>query len=143
MSATVMINDEWLWSLNRLIPNDPVVGRQVLEQIREQLEAQQWDEREIFGVRLAVDEALVNAMKHGNRQDAGKQVGVVCKLSAKRLWIRIADEGPGFTPEAVPDCTEPENLERPCGRGIMLMRSFMSRVEYNPQGNAVEMEKQR
>ena len=138
-----MINDEWIWSLNRLIPNDPVVARQVLEQIREQLEAQHWDERDIFGVRLAVDEALVNAMKHGNRQDAGKQVGVACKLSETRLWIRIADEGPGFCPESVPDCTEPENLERPCGRGIMLMRNFMSRVEYNTRGNAVEMEKQR
>ena len=52
-------------------------------------------------------------------------------------------EGHGFDPEAVPDPTAPENLELPCGRGLMLMRSFMSRVEFNGRGNQVTMEKER
>ena len=57
--------------------------------------------------------------------------------------IRIADEGAGFNPQCVADCTADENLETPNGRGIMLMRNFMSRVEYNASGNCVTMEKLR
>jgi serine/threonine-protein kinase RsbW len=57
--------------------------------------------------------------------------------------VEIADEGSGFNPEQVPDPTDPENLECPSGRGIMLMRSYMNRVEYNAAGNKVVMEKHR
>ncbi len=59
------------------------------------------------------------------------------------MLIEIEDEGTGFTPEEVPDPTSIENLEKPCGRGIMLMRAFMSRIEYNDQGNRVILEKVR
>ncbi|MGC3970693.1 MAG: ATP-binding protein [Pirellulales bacterium] len=57
--------------------------------------------------------------------------------------MQVRDEGPGFKLEEVPDCTEDENLEKCSGRGIMLMRNFMSHVEYNDSGNMVTMEKQR
>ena len=68
---------------------------------------------------------------------------VVCRLSYEYLQIDIADEGPGFVPEDVPDPTEPDNLEKPGGRGIMLMRQYMTNVEYNDLGNAVTMFKRR
>ena len=64
-------------------------------------------------------------------------------MSPERLWIQIRDEGAGFNPEEVPDPTDPDHLEIPSGRGIMLMRAFMTRVEYNDLGNCVVMEKQR
>ena len=59
------------------------------------------------------------------------------------VWIEVVDQGPGFDPDMVPDPTCDENLEKPCGRGILLMRSYMSQVEFNSQGNCVTMEKLR
>ncbi len=68
---------------------------------------------------------------------------MICTSSAKKIRIQITDQGPGFNPEAVPDCTDDDHLDVPNGRGIMLMRNFMSLVEYNDTGNVVTMEKLR
>ena len=133
----------WTWIAEKVIPSETGAGKQVLDDLLANLEAHQWQPHDIFGIHLAMEEALVNAIRHGNRNDATKHVHVCCKLSTQRLWIRIVDEGPGFNPEMVADCTDIENLDVPSGRGIMLMRSFMSRVEYNERGNGVEMEKER
>lgn len=115
----------------------------MLEAILGRLASQQWSEHDVYSVRLALDEAIVNAIKHGNRHDENKQVRIACRLSGRGLWVEIADEGCGFNPDNVPDCTCDENLEVPSGRGLMLMRCFMSRVEFNEQGNCVQMEKHR
>jgi serine/threonine-protein kinase RsbW len=100
-------------------------------------------QEDLFGVHLAVEEAVVNAIRHGNKLDAAKRVRLLCKICDHRLRIEVADEGPGFDPAKVPDPTENENLEVPSGRGIMLMRNFMHFVEYNAVGNRVVMEKHR
>ena len=136
-----MTQQAWAWSFEQQIPSQHGAGRPVIDQVLEHLETHRWGEHEMFGVRLALEEAIVNAIKHGNGLDESKQVHVVCRGSDQRLWAQIRDEGPGFEPCEVPDCTAEENLERPCGRGIMLMRNFMSRVSYNESGNCVEMEK--
>jgi serine/threonine-protein kinase RsbW len=138
-----MSNEHWTWSIERVIPSQTGAGKALLDEVLQRLEQCGWIQHDIFGVHLAMEEALVNAIKHGNRQDATKQVSVVCKLSPERVFIEISDEGPGFNPGAVADPTDLENLEVPSGRGIMLMRSFMSRVQYNERGNCVVMEKQR
>jgi serine/threonine-protein kinase RsbW len=138
-----MSDDSWTWCTERAIPSETGAGKSFLDELLVNLEAHQWVQHDIFGIHLAMEEALVNAIKHGNRHDVNKRVHICCKLSTQRLWIRIADEGPGFNPESVADCTDLDNLDVPSGRGIMLMRSFMSRVEYNDRGNCVEMEKQR
>lgn len=138
-----MQNAHWIWSTNQRIPSERGAGQDIAEEILAALREAEWDEKDIFGVRLSLEEALVNAIIHGNRLDNQKSVTVDCKMSTEKLWIEITDEGPGFHPEEVPDPTAPENLERPCGRGIMLMRNFMSFVEYSPRGNRVTMEKQR
>jgi serine/threonine-protein kinase RsbW len=70
-------------------------------------------------------------------------VHVECEVSADRVRVAITDEGPGFDPASVPDCTAEERLEAPSGRGVMLMRSFMTSIEYNAAGNAVVLEKVR
>ena len=72
-----------------------------------------------------------------------RRVAIVCRIGANLVHIEIEDQGPGFRPEDVPDPTDEENLENSSGRGIVLMRSFMSHVEYNDVGNRVIMEKQR
>lgn len=84
-----------------------------------------------------------NLRAHGNGLDPSKHVRLKCLVSSDVFRIEIEDQGTGFQISEVPDPTADENLERPCGRGIMLMKSFMNTVEYNAVGNCVFMEKLR
>jgi serine/threonine-protein kinase RsbW len=126
-----------------VIPSDTALGQEIQERIVSRLEQLEFPPRDVFGVRLALEEALVNAIKHGNGMDPSKSVRIQWRIDANSVCVEIEDEGPGFTPEDVPDPTAEENLERPCGRGIMLMKSFMSRVEFSGRGNRVLLEKRR
>lgn len=123
------------------IASDTAKGREVQERIVGGMEAIGFSPRDVFGVRLALEEALVNAIKHGNRMDPDKSVHVDWWLSEEHVRIEILDEGDGFDISDVPDPTDDENLDKPGGRGIMLMRSFMTLVEYNESGNLLTMEK--
>ena len=123
------------------IPSDHAEARRVQEEIETQLQARRASEQEVFSVRLALEEALVNAIKHGNQMDRTKQVHISYRFLPDRFEIRITDEGGGFDPSDVPDPTAVENLERPCGRGLMLMRHYMTEVDYNDRGNSVFMVK--
>ncbi|HAB13976.1 MAG TPA: ATP-binding protein [Planctomycetaceae bacterium] len=125
------------------IPSETSHGRQVQERIMGLLETRSYPDRDLFGVRLALEEAIVNAIKHGNGMDPSKEVRINCSFDDDRVTIVIEDEGPGFDVTSVPDPTSEENLDKPGGRGIMLMRSFMSRVEYNDSGNRLLLEKVR
>jgi len=138
-----MSDQSSIWSKEETFLSETGAGKRLLDEVLAQLEAQQWPQRDIFGAHMALEEALVNAIKHGNCCDASKKVHVTCTLWTDCLRIVIQDEGKGFDPNHVPDPTDPDNLELPCGRGLMLMRSFMSKVEYNKVGNCVVMEKQR
>lgn len=94
-----------------------------------------------FALRLAIEEAIINAFKHGHAAlDAQTPIHVHFEVNPRRIFVAIEDQGPGFTPENVPDPTLDENLERPSGRGLILMRAYMTRVDYNDRGNRVEME---
>lgn len=123
------------------LPSDTSETRRLQETIIAQLLALGVSEAEAFSIRLALEEALVNAVKHGNQMDRSKKVRVCYRLLTDRFEAQITDEGDGFDPEDVPDPTAVENLERPCGRGLMLMRYYMTRVEYNERGNSVSMVK--
>lgn len=125
------------------IPSDTAAGQEVQERIIASLEGLNYPPRDVFGVRLALEEALVNAIKHGNRMDPNKTVLVGCQIGEELVRIEIEDQGAGFKPEDVPDPTDDDNLERPCGRGIMLMKAFLDVVLYNEVGNKVVLEKQR
>jgi serine/threonine-protein kinase RsbW len=102
-----------------------------------------YDEDHRFAVRLALEEALVNAMKHGNKMDPSRCVRVEYRVLPAQVEIRVADEGEGFDPGRVPDPTCDENLAKPCGRGIMLMRCYMDEVAYAGNGREVHMVKYR
>lgn len=123
------------------IPSDLGEARQIQAEIEAALTAASFGERDVFAVKLALEEALVNAIKHGNRLDPAKRVHVRYSVTSDRIDIHILDEGAGFKPEDVPDPTAPENLERPCGRGLLLMRHYMNHVEYTDSGRAVTMSK--
>jgi serine/threonine-protein kinase RsbW len=92
-----------------------------------------------FGVRLALEEAIVNGLRHGNGGDPRKRVRVGYRVDAEALLAEVEDEGPGFDRDAVPDPTRLENLERPGGRGLLLMHSFMTWVRYHGRGNRVSL----
>src|SRR3954453_4487180 len=113
------------------IASDLAEARRVQEEIASALQASAYTEHDIFSIKLALEEALVNAIKHGNQMDPDKRVFVTYHVCRERFEIRITDEGEGFNPEDVPDPTAIENLERPCGRGLLLMRGFMTEVEYH------------
>lgn len=125
------------------IPSDLAEARRVQELIEGALQASAYSEHDIFSIKLALEEALVNAIKHGNQMDPDKRVYVCYRVTPGRFDVRITDEGDGFRPEDVPDPTAIENLERPCGRGLLLMRGFMTEVEYHGRGNVVSMAKVR
>lgn len=138
-----MCSNHWTWQCDRVISSETAAGQRVLEQVVDKLQQCQWPRHDVFSVQLAVEEALVNAVKHGNRFAPDKRVHVHCRMSPELLQIEITDEGAGFDPATLPDPTDEDHILVPSGRGVMLMRSFMSRVEYNRSGNSVLMEKQR
>ena len=95
----------------------------------------------LFDIRLCLEEALINAMKYGNGQDPTKTVLLVAESDKESVKISVEDQGPGFKPEAIRDCTEEENRLKGSGRGVHLMRKLMDKVEYNAKGNRVLMVK--
>jgi len=123
------------------IRSDPAEARRLQEEIEQTLHARSTGDHDVFSIRLALEEALVNAIKHGNQMDRAKKILICYRFLADRLEIQITDEGAGFDPADVPDPTAVENLERPCGRGLMLMRHYMTEVVYNNRGNSVSMTK--
>jgi serine/threonine-protein kinase RsbW len=131
----------WSWTTERKLVSRSASRHRAIRDVVRQLEHHGWPPEDIFGVRLALEEALVNAVMHGNRSDASKHVHFSCQLAADRVRLEIRDEGAGFNPGGVPDCTDDAHLQLPNGRGLMLMRAYMSRVEYNDVGNCVVMEK--
>ena len=135
------MSGHWNWSSQLRIPSDTSATSGAIEPLLERLQKEDWNDRDVFGVHLAVEEALVNAIKHGNHEDADKVVEIQYRTTPGCVQIEIADQGPGFDPSIIPDPTTAEHVDQPNGRGIMLMRSFMSRVEFNSCGNRVLLEK--
>ena len=95
--------------------------------------------RDIFAVTLALHEAVANAVRHGNRGDPAKHVQVSYLVRPNEVALEVQDDGRGFDPDQVPDPLTAENVGRPCGRGLFLMRSYMDLVCFNRAGNRVTM----
>lgn len=130
-------------SVEYVIPSDLNEARTVQEMIENQLRQCDYEDKEIFGIRLALEEAIVNAIKHGNQMDGAKKVYVRFRVLPDRFDVGITDEGPGYDPGDVPDPLADENLERPSGRGLFLMKHYMTEVTVHPPGNRLTMSKLR
>jgi len=113
------------------------IGRQLLAEAT----SYGFDEDQLFAIHLAVEEAFLNAVKHGNRCDAQKKVTVEYVVTPEKFEISITDQGSGFDPDALPDPRRDENLYKSCGRGVLIIRSYMDVVEYNGTGNSIHMVK--
>jgi len=95
---------------------------------------------DIYGnIMIAITEAVNNAIKHGNRSDSSKNVSLSLSLDDSLIKFRVEDEGQGFDYENLPDPTAPENLEKPGGRGIFLMKHLSDEVEFKEGGRIVEL----
>ena len=123
------------------IPSNFNAGFAVQKQILDAAEKHGFKEQCLFAIKIAVEEALVNAIKHGNKLDPAKRVIIEASISPKQAAISIEDEGPGFDRAAVPDPLSDENLEKPSGRGILLIESYMSAVSWSHGGRRVHMVK--
>ncbi|MBC7785470.1 MAG: ATP-binding protein [Burkholderiales bacterium] len=126
-------------SLKFVIPSDPSRGREVQARILDEVAKNKFNSDSIFAIKLALEEALVNAIKHGNKLDPNKQVFIEAVVSPRQLELTIEDQGPGFDRTCVPDPTAPENLEKCSGRGILLIESYMTTVEWSNNGRRVHM----
>jgi len=95
---------------------------------------------DIYGnIMIAVTEAVNNAIKHGNKSDATKNVSLSLNLEETLIKFQIEDEGKGFDFHTLPDPTSPENLEKPGGRGIFLMKHLSDEVKFKDSGRVVEL----
>ena len=122
-----------------VVSSTPSAVADVFNQLQPGLKASNFSEEDIFAVHLALEEAFTNAVKHGNKMEPNKAVKIDYAIEPDKIEICMTDEGSGFDPEVIPDPRYGDNLYKPAGRGMLLMRSFMDVIEYNEQGNSVRM----
>jgi serine/threonine-protein kinase RsbW len=120
---------------NQTFSSDLHISADVQKEIQQLWQDRGMSDMDLPDMQLALEEGLANAIKHGNKLDDSKKVTVECYLDGDIVRVVIQDEGEGFDITDVPDPTLPENLDKPSGRGVMLMKAFMDDVLYNECGN--------
>ncbi len=116
---------------------------EVITDLTRALHQADYGARDIFALHLTVEEAVVNAVKHGHRGCEDQPVWVRYQVTPEQVLVEVEDQGPGFDPQQVPDPRAPGNLERCSGRGLFLMRHYSTWVQYNERGNRVTLCKRR
>jgi serine/threonine-protein kinase RsbW len=111
------------------------------EKLLEEVARFGYTEAATFAIKLALEEAINNAIKHGNRYDPNKVVDLTFQVGPDKAVVTVTDQGDGFDPGSLADPTADENLEKPTGRGVMLMQAYMDEVRFNEKGNQVLMVK--
>ncbi len=122
-----------------IVSSNPSAVVDVFNQIQPGLKAAGFSEEDIFAIHLSLEEAFINAVKHGNKMEPSKAVKVDYSIEPDKIEICMTDEGEGFDPEVIPDPRYGDNLYKPAGRGMLLMRSFMDVLEYSKKGNSLRM----
>jgi serine/threonine-protein kinase RsbW len=129
------------WTAQHTIPSDTAVGSELIHDLLAAMGERDWPSVELFHVQLAYEEAIVNAIIHGNGRAADKTVDVEMACDRQLVEIQITDQGEGFDPATVPDPTQDDLLEVPGGRGVLLITEVMSEVTYNERGNRITLKK--
>ncbi|MCU0713369.1 MAG: ATP-binding protein [Pirellula sp.] len=131
------------WAIEKSIPSDLDVAHELIEQTVLAMTNLDWPGGDVFHVQMAMEEALVNAIEHGNKRCESKQVFVAISVATNEISVQIKDQGDGFDHRNVADPTEEERLDQPRGRGVLLIRELMSDSRYNDIGNELVMIKKR
>lgn len=126
-------------STHHAVLKDLTDWREIQEQLAGAMGDAGYSDAAAFAVKLAMEEAIVNGFKHGNSGDPSLTVEVRWDVGDADVTLSVEDQGPGFKPEAVPDPRNPDLLEVPGGRGLLLMRAYMHEVSHNDKGNRVTM----
>ncbi|MGB2601447.1 MAG: ATP-binding protein [Candidatus Omnitrophota bacterium] len=121
------------------IENDSHLLKEVSNVLIDDLKARGVDEDIIFDIYVGFEEALRNAMIHGNKSASNKKVAVETEIEGNKVTIMVEDEGEGFDPESLPDPTLDENLLKESGRGVYLINHLMDEVRYENDGRRVVM----
>jgi serine/threonine-protein kinase RsbW len=126
--------------VNLRVPSDVGCIEEVVDLILRHCCSGTWSSRRLrFNLRVAIAEALANAIVAGNQEDRSKSVDVHAELFADEIRIHVTDQGPGFDPATISAPLDPEELDRPNGRGIFLIKNLVDDVVFNPQGNSICM----
>jgi serine/threonine-protein kinase RsbW len=121
------------------LPSDVSLMNGVLQYLIERVAKLGVIKPERSNLFIALDEAFVNAVKHGNKNDPTKLVRITAELSPQEARFTVEDEGEGFDVEQIPDPRDPDNLFKASGRGVLLIYNIMDKVEYNARGNRLTM----
>lgn len=124
-----------------VVASVPGAAERVCAELLSQLKANDFSREDIFAVHLALKEAFINAVNHGNKMDPNKEIKIDYSIDLDKIEVSMTDEGDGFDPDSVPDPRCKENLYKTKGRGLLLIRSYMDMVEFNEGGNHVHMVK--
>lgn len=123
------------------IPSSIDATAEVRKEIQNELARQGFTGHSLFAVKLALEEALVNAIKHGNAMDCTKKVKIAAWITPQMAKLSIEDEGSGFKRRSIPDPRLDENLTKCSGRGIFLIETYMDKVSWSCGGRRVVMVK--
>ncbi len=123
------------------IPSDLKHIRKVSSRIVDLLVERGIDKSRIFDIRLSVEEAVINAVEHGNKRARGLSVNVFFTIDDGKIEVTVEDEGKGFSHSELPDPTKDANILRSRGRGRYLIYKLMDKVEYNEKGNRIKLVK--
>jgi serine/threonine-protein kinase RsbW len=129
------------WFFDKFLPSDLELGHAAIEELVTALEAAGWVGMDIFRIQMAIEEAVVNAIEHGNQREPNKLVRIVFHVTPEKATMVVTDEGPGFDHRNLADPTSEELLDKPRGRGVMLMRELMTETVFNEVGNQISMTK--
>ncbi|MFN8707364.1 MAG: ATP-binding protein [Planctomyces sp.] len=125
------------------IPSDTADGLVVQEKIVSLMEQFHYSARDVFAMRLSLEESITNAIRHGNKFSTTKTVEIHCTITDHKMLVVVQDQGEGFVPEDVPDPTSLEFIERPSGRGLLLMKAYLNHFEYSDGGRRVTLVRER
>lgn len=126
-----------------VVESEPSIVADVCSLVLSELEENGFSKDDVFAVHLALGEAFVNAVEHGNKMAPDKKVTINYSMDSDKVEVSVSDDGEGFNPEVVPDPRCGVNLYRPQGRGLLLIHSYMDVVKFNERGNTIHMARYR
>lgn len=122
-----------------VIPNETPRAQELKNRVVQLARDAGFSQEDCFAIQLTLDEALSNAIHHGNAGDPDKKIEVSYRFTDRQFEATIRDEGGGFDPTDIPDPRVEENLTRPHGRGVLLMKSYMHEVRFSERGRRVHL----